>query len=120
MKSRANMMVTTPLGRKRHFISFGEGDTYAATKAYNTPIQGGAAEVMLSALGRLPNLLAYLDARPIAVIHDEIILETSLQDAPQALKALEEAMTQGMLDVFPDASTIGLVEAKIASSWEEK
>ena len=84
------------------------------------PVQGGAAEVMLAALGRLPNLLSGLDAKPIAVIHDEVIVETSLTDAPQVVKALEDAMVQGMLDVFPKASTLGLVDANIASTWAEK
>jgi hypothetical protein len=29
-------------------------------------------------------------------------------------------MTAGMLDVFPDASTKGLVEAHIGTSWADK
>ena len=61
------MAVTTPLGRKRCFSTSHEGDYSSATKAYNTPVQGGAAEVMLAALGKLPNLLSGLDAKPIAV-----------------------------------------------------
>ena len=119
--SEKMMAVTTPLGRKRCFsASSQEEDHFSATKAYNTPIQGGAAEVMLAALGRLPDLLFNLDAKPIAVIHDEVIVESSLDDAPRVIKVLEDAMVQGMLDVFPDASTLGLVEANIASSWADK
>ena len=114
------MIVTTPLGRKRGFCSSEDGDHFSATKAYNTPIQGGAAEVMLAALGRLPDLLSSLDAKPIAVIHDEVIVESSLNDAPRVIKVLEDAMVQGMLDVFPEASTLGLVEANISSSWADK
>ena len=114
------MAVTTPLGRKRCFSASQEGDNFSATKAYNTPIQGGAAEVMLAALGKLPDLLLNLDAKPIAVIHDEVIVEASLDDAPQVIKVIEGAMVQGMLDVFPKASTLGLVEAHIADSWADK
>ena len=117
--SKKMMAVTTPLGRKRCFSSH-EGDYFSATKAYNTPIQGGAAEVMLAALGKLPDLLFNLDAKPIAVIHDEVIVESSFEEAPQVAKVLETAMVQGMLDVFPDASTLGLVEANMASSWADK
>jgi DNA polymerase I-like protein with 3'-5' exonuclease and polymerase domains len=119
-KCRQELMVSTPLGRRRHFVLSQNGDTYSAMKAYNTPIQGGAAEVMLAALGKLPKLLSNLDAKPISVIHDEVIIESSLEDAPRALEALEEAMTLGMLDVFPDASTLGLVEATLADSWADK
>ena len=118
--SKARMMVTTPLGRKRRFVSYKDKDFYSATKAYNTPIQGGAAEVMLAALGKLSNLLSSLDAKPIAVIHDEVIVEASIKDAPKVITALEGAMIQGMLDVFPQASTLGLVEANIADSWADK
>ena len=76
--------------------------------------------MMLAALGRLPNLLSGLDAKPIAVIHDEVIVETSLTNAPRVVKALVDAMVQGMLDVFPNASILGIVEANIASTWAEK
>ena len=119
-KSKARMMVTTPLGRKRRFVSYKDRDSYSATKAYNTPIQGGAAEVMLAALGKLSNLLSSLDAKPIAVIHDEVIVEASLAHAPNVIRVLEDVMIQGMLDVFPKASTAGLVEAHIADSWADK
>ena len=118
--SKMRMQVTTPLGRTRRFSGADTGDTYSATKAYNTPIQGGAAEVMLAALNKLPHLLENFDAQPLAVIHDEVIVEASVADAPQVAQALELAMIQGMLDVFPEACTRGLVEATIAPSWAEK
>ena len=95
IRAERMMAVTTPLGRQRGFCSSQEGDNFSATKAYNTPIQGGAAEVMLAALGRLPDLLSSLDAKPIAVIHDEVIVESSLDDAPMVIKVLEDAMVQG-------------------------
>jgi len=75
---------------------------------------------MLAALGKLSDLLLGLDAKAIAVIHDEVIVESSLDEAPKVIKVIEDAMVQGMLDVFPEASTLGLVEANIASSWAEK
>jgi len=118
--SKARMMVTTPLGRKRRFVSYKDRDFYSVTKAYNTPIQGGAAEVMLAALGKLSDLLLGLDAKAIAVIHDEVIVESSLDEAPKVIKILEDAMVQGMLEVFPEASTLGLVEAHVADSWADK
>lgn len=116
--SRTSGRVTTPLGRTRHFSA--SGDMYCATKAYNTPIQGGAAEVMLAALGKLTDLLQSFDAKLIAVIHDEVIVETSLNQAAEVSQVLEQAMVQGMLDIFPKASTRDLVEAKSAPSWAEK
>jgi DNA polymerase I len=120
IRAETLMAVTTPLGRKRYFSASQEGDYLSATKAYNTPIQGGAAEVMLAALGKLSDLLLGLDAKPIAVIHDEVIVESSLDEAPNVIKALEDAMVQGMLEVFPEASTLGLVKAHVADSWADK
>ncbi len=63
---------------------------------------------------------AGLDAVPVAVVHDEVILETARQDADEAARILEECMVAGMLDVFPDAATDGLVEAGIGRSWADK
>ena len=34
-----------------------------------------------------------------------------------AVRLLEASMVAGMLDIFPDASTTGLVEARIGRSW---
>ena len=53
-------------------------------------------------------------------MHDEVIVEASEADASAAARILEESMVQGMLDVFPDASTVGLVEARIGHSWADK
>jgi DNA polymerase I-like protein with 3'-5' exonuclease and polymerase domains len=77
---------------------------------------------MLAALGHLTRSLdtAGLDAMPIAIVHDEVILEASEADAPKAARILEECMVAGMLDVFPGASATGLVEAHIGKSWADK
>jgi DNA polymerase-1 len=92
------------------------------TEAVNTPVQGGAAEAMLAALGHLTKVLAKadIDATPVAVIHDEVIVEASEVNAPEAARILEASMVAGMLDVFPSASTKGLVEARVGKSWADK
>lgn len=124
IEARRSRMVQTPAGRARYFTAPNAKDlnAYRDTKALNTPVQGGAAEVMLAALDHLMQKLnsAGLDATPIAVVHDEILLETSSEDAEAARVLLEEAMVEGMLDIFPDAPTRGLVEAHIGCSWAEK
>jgi len=109
------MRVVTPGGRVRDFRSDPRG--YRYTEALNTPIQGGAAEVMLSALARLPSALSGLDASLVNAVHDEILVEVAEHDALQAQIRITEAMVAGMLDIFPDAATKGLVDARIASHW---
>ena len=109
-----NQPASTPMGRLRHNVKF--------TAMCNTPIQGGAAEVLLAALSNLTQKIEQsgLRAVPIAVIHDEIILEADVTSAEQCASLLEQSMIEGMLTIFPDASTNGLVEVKIGKSWADK
>ena len=78
--------------------------------------------MMLAALGHLAERLdaAGLDAVPVAVVHDEVIVEAAEADAPEAARLVEEGMVAGMLDVFPEAATNGLVEARVGGSWADK
>jgi DNA polymerase-1 len=119
MADQANAFgsVSTPLGRVRNFVAEGTSNTYTA--AMNTPIQGGEAEVMLSALGRLPSALAPYKAFPVNCIHDELLVECAAEQAPAVIEAVRDAMEHGMLDVFPRASLNGLVEIASGLSWAD-
>lgn len=68
----------------------------------------------------LSKALHGLDAFIINATHDEIVLEVGDADVSRAKTVLEECMTAGMLDVFPTASTQGLVEARTGKSWADK
>jgi DNA polymerase I len=105
----------TPSGRVRDLSC----EPVWFTRALNVPVQGGAAEAMLAALGRLPALLDGLDAFPILVVHDEILLEAATTDAAEASRRLESAMVAGYLEVFPKGPTTGLVECGIGRTWAE-
>jgi DNA polymerase-1 len=114
-QAESERKIKTPGGRVRYFPE--DQKKIHFTEALNFPIQGGAAEVMLSALVRLTRSLDDLDALLVNVIHDEIILEVALDDAGKAMTILEESMKAGMLDIFPTACTQNLVEAKTGSNW---
>lgn len=62
--------------------------------ALNTPIQGSAADIIKIAMINVrENLLKEkLDARIVLQIHDEIILESSKENAKRAMEVLEESM----------------------------
>jgi DNA polymerase-1 len=109
--------VVTPGGRIRDFAREERG--YQYTEALNTPVQGGAAEVLLATLPKLDKYLEGLDAKLVNIVHDEIVLEVAEQDAERAKQAVEKAMVEGMLAMFPNASTVGLVEAKAGANWAE-
>ena len=113
--------VATPGGRRIKLSSASGGTTpeYSYTGALNSPIQGGAAEVMLAALGRLPGHLRGLDARLVNVVHDELVLEVAAADGRSACEAVTRAMIEGMLAIFPEASTVKLVEAQMGPNWAE-
>jgi DNA polymerase I-like protein with 3'-5' exonuclease and polymerase domains len=91
--------------------------------AYNTPVQGGAAEAMLAALAHLRGLAGSVtDATPVAVVHDELVVEAAEaeNEAELVARLVERSMEEGMLVVFPDAATEGLVQARVVRSWAKK
>ena len=85
----------------------------------NYPVQGAASEVLYATLGRLPEALNGYDAKIVNCVHDEILLEVSQDDASSVRAILEQVMIQGFLDIFPNASTAGIVDAKCGSNWAE-
>lgn len=111
--------VKTRLGLIRDFDVQGEG--YLQGEACNIPIQGSAAEVLLSTLGKLPLELAGLDARLYHNVHDELIVECGPDDAEQVAEVLKETMIDGFLQVFPEAEDIthDLVDVQTGNSWAE-
>jgi DNA polymerase I len=113
--SECTLRAVTPGGRIRDFTKEG----YRYTEALNTPIQGGAAEIILATLAVLDQHLAGLDARLVNIVHDELVLEVAEADADRAIAAVESAMTAGFLAIFPDghAATTGLVEAHQGPNW---
>ena len=110
--------VITPAGRVRDFGK--EKNGYRYTEALNTPIQGGAAEVLLAALGALEKHLKGVDAKLVNIVHDEIVMEVALDHSHKAVIALEAAMTEGMLTIFPKASIKNLVDVNTGLNWAEE
>lgn len=103
--------VRTPLGKLRKLNKdncFGSG--------INSPVQGGAAEVMLRALVRLK------DTKVVNCVHDEILVEAK-DDSEEELEYIEDkmsdAMTKAYLDIFPNGITKDLIEVKRGHSWGE-
>jgi DNA polymerase-1 len=72
---------------------------------------------MLKAMARLHTALEGLDARMILQIHDELLIESATDAAPQAAAILEENMVAAYRELFPDAPTVGLVDVVIRNCW---
>lgn len=108
-------LVRTPSGRRRR------PEDGSSQEALNTPVQGGAAEVMLAALRHLDRALRDVaTARPVMVVHDEVVVETSAQTADEVAQLVERSLIRGMQDIFPDAPTLGLVAVAVARNWAGK
>ena len=63
--------------------------------------------------------LSELDAELVNIVHDELVVESADEDVPEVKSAVEQAMVRGMLAIFPDATTRGLVEAASGTNWAE-
>lgn len=90
--------VTTMLGRKRRIpeLSSSNKILQAAGKriAMNTPVQGTAADLIKIAMINVYRRLKEekLDAKLILQVHDELILESSVEDAQRAAELLKDEM----------------------------
>jgi DNA polymerase-1 len=113
-ESRRTGSVTTPCGRVR---TLDKGSKRLA--ALNSPISGGAAEVMLRALGKLLPALAGLDATPVLCVHDELLLEVAERDAEEASRRLAALMLEAFVEIFPSGPMTELVEASVGRAWAE-
>lgn len=84
----------------------------------NTPVQGGAAECMLSALIRLQKQLSTeSDIKLVLSVHDELLLELPVKLAEKGKQLLVDCMTKGFTDVFPNGITNQIAEAKSGPNW---
>lgn len=115
-RARRSGFCRTPMGKVRKLA---EGEEY--TKAVNTPVQGGAAEVSFAALVDLRERLKNAPSVKILnTVHDEIIIECPKSMAAGAAKALEDSMVAGMVRLFPDTPGLqNLVEVNQGLSWSE-
>ena len=86
--------------------------------AINTPIQGGAADVVVAAMVKLHRdaELKQLGFKLLLQIHDEVILEGPSENAEEALKRVVLVM-QNPLDQKLRVTLE--VDAKIASNWSD-
>ena len=84
--------------------------------AINTPIQGGAADIVIAAMVKLhrDEVLRELGYKLLLQVHDEVILEGPEENAKEALARVVKLM-ENPLDE-PLQITLE-VDAKIAGNW---
>lgn len=84
----------------------------------NTPVQGSAADIIKNALGRLVDRLISTNAKIVAVVHDEIVLETESEKATEVAGILKETMESAGAEYLKLVPL--LAEVQVADSWAEK
>ena len=86
--------------------------------AINTPIQGGAADIMVASMVKLyhNDKLKELGWKMIHQIHDEVIMEGPEESAEEALAILKQIMENPMDEPFKVALE---VDAAICDNWYE-
>jgi len=115
----------TLMGRYRmlHDIKSGSRAAIAHLEraAINTPIQGGAADIMTLAMLKLKrsSRLRELGYRMLLQIHDEVILEGPEEHAAAAKAEVVACMEHPYDDMRPPLKVDLVVDAKTAPNWFE-
>ena len=93
--------------------------SHSERAAINTPIQGGAADIMTLCMLKLrqSDVLKQLGYRMLLQIHDEVILEGPEEFAEQAKAEVVKCMEQPFDDALPSLLVDLAVDAKTAYTW---
>ncbi len=111
--ARENGYVETMFGRRRYIPELASTNkniqAFGERVAMNTPIQGAAADLIKIAMIRADKMLkdAGLKARLILQIHDELIIDSPIDEADRAEAILREAMQNAADLSVPLAVDIG-------------
>ncbi|MBE6550153.1 MAG: DNA polymerase I [Ruminococcaceae bacterium] len=95
-EARRDGYVTTMMGRRRYIPELAGKNknlqAFGERVAMNSPIQGSAADIIKIAMINVAEKLKGLDARLILQVHDELLIEASLDCAYAAEQILREEM----------------------------
>ena len=108
--------VKTRLGRRR-LIPPDASDWQRFTALVNTPVQGGTADGLKYAMVLLSERLP-AEARIVATVHDEVLVECRQNDAEDVRSLMVDTMREAMETLFPEVPVE--VDASIGDSWADK
>jgi DNA polymerase I-like protein with 3'-5' exonuclease and polymerase domains len=110
-------ILSTQLGRKRWLPVEGDVRWQRFTALLNAPVQGGAADVIKTAIIALQEKLPE-GAGIVSTVHDELIVEAPLGVAEVVKKLMEDVMIESAVSLYPTVPFE--VEAHICEDWSEK
>jgi len=100
----------TRSGRRRRWSA-----TPGLTELLNTPVQGTGADLLKMALDLLPAALAGTNARPVGTVHNEVMVDAPVEEAPVVGEMLKEIMEQAGRGYLIQVPVVA--EVSIAASW---
>ncbi|MBL8835630.1 MAG: DNA polymerase I [Alphaproteobacteria bacterium] len=123
-QARQRGYVTTLFGRRIHLPGIASKNpaerSFMERAAINAPIQGGAADIIKRAMGRLPAALAAakLGARMLLQVHDELLFEVPPAERAATIEAVKRVM-EGADRPAVELSVPLVVEVGHGHSWAE-
>lgn len=103
--------VETLLGRRRSIPDINSTNRnareYAERTAYNTPIQGSAADIMKLAMLAMAPLLPEFGGRLLLQVHDEIVAEVPVANADRAAESVKHCMEEAIELAVPLRADLG-------------
>ena len=119
-KGKENGFVETIFGRRRYLPELKSSNFIARSQgermAFNTPIQGSAADIIKIAMVKIYNALKEnnLKSKLILQVHDELIIETHKDEVEIVKKLLTECMENAAKLNVPLVA-----EAGVGNTWYE-
>lgn len=119
-EGKDNGFITTLFGRRRYLPELKSSNfnvrSFGERIAMNTPIQGSAADVIKIAMVRVFNELKKrnMKSRLILQVHDELIIETYVDEKVQVVELLRDCMENSAKLKVPLVA-----EVKTGNSWYE-
>lgn len=119
-EAKENGYVLTPFGRKCWVAGIqtakGPQRAYAERQAINAPLQGGAADIIKSAMLDMNQAIKEqaLQAKMLLQVHDELLFEVKEEDAEKLVQLAKEVMEKTVQLSIPL-----VVEAGIGKNWSE-
>jgi len=110
-------VLSTKFGRKRWLPMEGDVRWQRVATLLNAPVQGGAADVIKTAIIALQAKLPE-GAGLVSTVHDELIVEAPLKNAEAIKKLMENVMIESAVSLYPTVPFE--VEAHICEDWSEK
>jgi DNA polymerase-1 len=122
--AREHGFVATPFGRRCHVPGIASKNpaqrSFSERAAINAPIQGGAADIIKRAMGRIPDALAAagLSARMLLQVHDELLFEVEPAERERTIEVVRGVMENAARPAL-ELSVPLVVEAGYGRSWAE-